>query len=234
MARRTVILVPPSEGKADGGSGPPWQPGTMAIAELDDARAQVLAALGTGHPAAAAPTCPASERYTGVLYRELDLASLPAAHRRRLARDLLTVSGLWGLVAPTDPIPDYRLKMSASAPGLGKLSTWWRPQLTEALAPRVHRALVWDLLPQEHAAAIDWRSLQPVERRTVRFVDPDGRTVSHWNKLLKGALVRWLASGAGADLDDLASFDHPQGYRYDPVATAIDGSHVAIELRRPG
>jgi cytoplasmic iron level regulating protein YaaA (DUF328/UPF0246 family) len=234
MARRTVILVPPSEGKAAGGSGPPWQPGTMAVAELDAARARVLAALGPDHPAALAPTCPAAERYTGVLYKELDLASLPASGRRRLARDLLTVSGLWGLVAPNDPIPDYRLKMSASVPGLGKLSTWWRPQLTEPLARRVRGAVVWDLLPQEHAAAVDWRALAPFERRTVRFVDPDGRTVSHWNKLLKGALVRWLATGAGADLDELASFDHPQGYRYEPAATVVEGSHVAIELRRPG
>lgn len=234
MARRNVILVPPSEGKAAGGSGPPWHPGTMAVGELDEARAQVLAALGPRHPVAGAPTCPAADRYTGVLYRELDLSSLPAAHRRRMARDLLTVSGLWGLVSPTDPIPDYRLKMSANLGGLGKLSTWWRPHLTEALAPRVRRALVWDLLPQEHAAAVDWRALEPFERRTVRFVDPDGRTVSHWNKLLKGALVRWIASGAGADLDDLASFDHPQGYRYEPAATVVDGSHVAIELRRPG
>jgi hypothetical protein len=35
--------------------------------------------------------------------------------------------GLWGVVAPRDPIPDYKLKMGASIGRLGKLSTWWRP-----------------------------------------------------------------------------------------------------------
>ena len=38
----------------------------------------------------------------------------------------MIVSGLWGAVMPTDPVPAYRLKMSATLPKLGKLSAWWR------------------------------------------------------------------------------------------------------------
>jgi cytoplasmic iron level regulating protein YaaA (DUF328/UPF0246 family) len=230
MAGRTLILVPPSEGKAPGGDGPPWCPGTMAVGELDDARLRVLRALGPRHPARTEPTCRAIERYTGVLYRELDAGSLPGPARRRLERDLLVVSGLWGLVAPDDPIPHYKLKMSASVPSLGKLSTWWRPELTAALGGRARRAMVWDLLPQEHAAAIRWDDLEPRERVTVRFVDDRGKTVSHWNKLLKGSLVRWLAGNPGATVDDLRAFDHPQGYRFDPAATSRQGAHTAVEL----
>jgi cytoplasmic iron level regulating protein YaaA (DUF328/UPF0246 family) len=230
MAVRTLILVPPSEAKSPGGDGPPWSRGTMAIGQLDDARARVLRALGPRHPARIEPTCRALDRYTGVLYRELDAGSLPGPARRRLARDLLVVSGLWGLVAPEDPIPYYKLKMSASVRPIGKLSTWWRPQLTEALGPRAHRALVWDLLPQEHAAALRWDDLQPRQRVTVRFVDGRGKTVSHWNKLLKGSLVRWLALHPGAAVDDLVAFDHPQGYRFDPAATADDGNHTSVEF----
>lgn len=142
------------------------------------------------------------------------------------------MSGLWGLVAPADPIPDYRLKMSARVEPLGKLSTWWRPALTVALDPVVARAVVWDLLPQEHAAAIDWSALAPHERRTVRFVDAHGKTVSHWNKLLKGALVRWLVQRGTAGVDALVGFDHPQGYRYEPAARVVEGAHVALELHQ--
>src|SRR3546814_9281919 len=72
---------------------------------------------------------PAIERYTGVLYGELDWASLPRAARGRGADQVRIVSGLWGLVAPLDPIPHYKLKMSASLPDIGRLSTWWRPRL---------------------------------------------------------------------------------------------------------
>jgi cytoplasmic iron level regulating protein YaaA (DUF328/UPF0246 family) len=227
-------LIPPSEGKASGGDGPPWSPGTLAVAALDPGRAAVLKALGRSHPARLGPTLPAIERYTGVLYRELDAGSLPAPARRRLARDVRIVSGLWGLVAPSDPIPEYKLKMSANVPPLGKLSTWWRPQVSEALAPLVQRRLVWDLLPLEHQAAIDWTGLAPAERATVRFVDERGATVSHWNKLLKGSLVRWLAEHPGAGIDDLEAFDHPQGYAFDPASTERDGHLTRLTFRRAG
>ena len=36
-----LILLPPSEGKAAGGTGAPWAPGTMAV-DLDALREKVL------------------------------------------------------------------------------------------------------------------------------------------------------------------------------------------------
>lgn len=233
MPPRHLVLLPPSEGKAPEGDGPPWRAGTMAVAELDPMRRKVARAAGLTRAIGRNPTMAAIERYTGVLYRELDAASLPAAARRRLARDVLIVSGLWGLVAPGDPICDYRLKMSARAGDLGKLSTAWRPVLTEALAPRAKGRLLWDLLPIEHAAAVDWDGLAPRQRITVRFVDAEDRTISHWNKLLKGSLVRWLVTRPPQGIEDLAGFDHPQGYRWDPDATVVDDRHATVVLRGP-
>jgi hypothetical protein len=234
MARRSLILLPPSEGKAPDGDGPPWAPGTMAVEELDAQRTKLLKALGRRHPARTGATLPAIERYTGVLYGELDATSLRAVPRRRLDRSVLVVSGLWGLVAPTDPIPHYKLKMSANVAPLGKLSTWWRPSVTAAVAARADRALVWDLLPIEHSAAITWDAVSPFERVTVRFVDARGKTISHWNKLLKGSLVRWLVTTGATDVEALVEFDHPQGYRYDPSATVRDGRLTALTFRGPG
>lgn len=231
MPVRTVVLLPPSEGKAQGGRGEPWRPGTGSFPDLDDARGRVLTALGPTSTVADDPTLAAIERYTGVLYRELDAATLTPVGKRRLARQVLIVSGLWGLVGPRDPIPAYRLKMSARLDGFGRLSTWWRPQLTAALAPRVRGAVVWDLLPIEHAAAIDWHDLAPRRRVTVRFLDADGRTVSHWNKLLKGSIVRWLAETGATDPADLAGFEHPQGYRFDPVSSQLGGTVATVVLR---
>ena len=230
MPVATRILLPPSEGKADGGDGPPWERGTLALPELDVARARVLKALGRRGPRRD-PTLPAIDRYTGVLYKELDAASLTATARRRLHRSTLIASGLWGVVGPSDPIPGYRLKMSASLDGLGKLSTWWRPQLTAALAPWLKGAIVWDLLPNEHAAAIAWADPAPTRRIPVRFLDRRGTTVSHWNKLLKGSIVRWLVEEGFPDPSDLADFDHPQGYRLDPLASDLTGDPNLVVLR---
>lgn len=224
-----AILLPPSEGKAPGGGGPPWRPGSGCLPDLDGARAEVAAAAGID--LALEPTLPAIERYTGVLYRELDWGSLPAAARRRGRRWIRTFSGLWGVVAPDDPIPYYKLKMSASLPGTGKLSTWWRPQLDEALVPALHGRVVWDLLPQEHSAAWSPSSVTHRRRIVVRFVDRRGATVSHWNKLLKGALVRHLLVEPTADPLDLAGWRHPAGYRLDVAGSDLGGDPAVVVLR---
>ena len=234
VPRRTVILLPPSEGKAGGGDGPSWRVGTMAVDDLDAQRAQLLRALGRAHPARTGPTRPAIDRYTGVLYRELDATTLRGTPRRRFRRDVLIASGLWGLVAPMDLIPDYKLKMGARVDPLGKLSTWWRPAITAALAPRVDGATVWDLLPNEHAAAIDWTRLRPGRRVTVRFVDQHDKTVAHWNKLLKGSVVRWLAETGATDPATLADFEHPQGYRLDRPGSDFAVDRAELVMRQSG
>lgn len=100
-ADRPLILLPPSEAKADGGVGPPVRPGTLLAPELDGLRRQVRRAVigvSRGDPAAAAralllpgrvapaalrrntelvsgATMPALQRYTGVLYRQLAAAA---------------------------------------------------------------------------------------------------------------------------------------------------------------
>ena len=228
-ARRLAILLPPSEGKAPGGDGPPWARGTGALPSLDPARAKVLRAAKGG--LAKAPTLAAADRYTGVLYRELDAAGLPAALRRRFADQALIFSGLWGASSPADPIPHYKLKMSASLPGLGKLSTFWRPTLTAALADRLAGHTVWDLLPIEHSAGWLPDEVPYARRFTVRFVGADGQTVAHWNKLLKGALVRHILEAQPTSPAELAAFDHPLGYQYDAASSILDADPVQVVFR---
>lgn len=228
-----LILLPPSERKADGGDGAPWAPGSMVDDALDAHRRAVLrAATRAGATRRRAPTRPAMDRYTGVLYKELDWASLPASARRRGAGQVRIVSGLWGFVAPTDPIPLYKLQMSAVLGDLGRLATWWKPRLAPTLAGRSAGAVVWDLLPNEHSAAMHWSTCEPSRRVRVRFVDEQGRTVSHWNKLLKGSLVRWLLTTQPAGPEDLAGFEHPLGYRFDASASTLTGPVAAAVLRQ--
>jgi cytoplasmic iron level regulating protein YaaA (DUF328/UPF0246 family) len=272
VPRSPAVLLPPSEGKAAGGRGRPWAPGRASFPELDDRRLHVattLAELARSAPDAslakllgvkgdalaaavaadarvlASGTRPAVERYTGVLYDALDAGSLDAAERRRLRKQVAIFSGLWGVVRPGDPLPDYKLKMGATLPGLGVLSTWWRDAVTSALAPVVARRVVWDLLPGEHRAA--WAPAlpgspgAPSRILTVRFLDEqallDGErrftTVSHWNKLLKGALVRHVLATQLTDPDGLVAFTHPQGYRYDPSLTVEQRGRTELAFVRP-
>ncbi len=220
-----MLLLPPSEGKAEEGSRrrAPWTPQAGSFgARLGDRRAAVVDAVRTvrggdekllgvrgGHLLRAqsanssligAATLPAWRRYTGVVWDHLDPATLtPAAHRQ-----IVVVSGLLGLVRGDDPVPDYRLKMGANLRPLGKLSTWWRDALTVELERIVRRRFVVDLLPQEHRAAL---VLDGIDGVSVTLVDPTGKPGGHFAKAAKGALARaLLTDGIGV----LESWRHPQ------------------------
>lgn len=207
--RPVTLLLPPSEGKALGGGRSGWtvDAGTFGDA-LGDRRTVVVAALttagggdakllgvngdhldraqGANRSLTGSPTLPAWRRYTGVVWDHLDPATLTAAQRR----SIVVVSGLHGLVRGDDPVPDYRLKMGASLPTIGKLSTWWRPAVTEALAATTRRRTVIDLLPQEHRAAFPDDARRG--RVVVDLVERTGAPGGHAAKAAKGLLARHL------------------------------------------
>jgi hypothetical protein len=215
-----------------------------AMGQPEAARAKLLGVKGDALAAASlanasvmtGPTRRAIDRYTGVLYGALDHASLPTAAKRRLSAQVVIASGAFGLVSPGDPIPEYKLKMGAALAGLGKLSTWWRPHIDATLAPLVARRTVWNLLPNEHSAA--WSGPGgSVSEISVRFLDDAVRNgtrslvmVSHWNKLLKGALVRHLLISQLSDPAGLVEFDHPLGYRYRPDLTEVNANRTIVSL----
>ncbi len=236
-----ALLLPPSEGKAPLGDGPGWEPTDGVFGdELGVWREQIAAALaaagggsekllgvGGQHLVRAqaansllvgAPTLPASQRYTGVVWDHLDLPSLPRAARARASASIAVVSGLLGVVALDDPTPDYRLKMGASLPPFGKLSTWWRPELSDALNDWLADRVVVDLLPNEHRAAWTSSPERYAGLVTVTFVERDGSkkgaVVGHDAKAAKGLLARHLLLEAGSTPASvraaLTSWQHPR------------------------
>lgn len=230
-----ILLLPPSEGKAEGGRRR-WRPGSGAFADLGDRRRQVADAVvaqlgdrkrlfGTEGPLAdraadaalalaegAARSLPAWQRFTGVVWEHLDPATLPPTERRRI----VVPSAQLGLVRGDDPVPDFRLKFSVSLDGVGRLDRWWRPLITEAL--RGTRGPIIDLLPNEHAAAVDLSGFG--RRRVVRveFVTANGTgAAGHAAKAAKGMLARTILLGG---LEALPGFSW-RGWRAEPVGTGF-------------
>ena len=218
-----MLLLPPSEGKAAGGSArrSAWSPDQGAFGRrLGERRATVIQALASArggdekllgvkgeHLVRArsantsligAASLPAWQRYTGVVWDHLDPTTLPAPARKRI----VVVSGLLGAVRGDDPVPDYRLKMGVNLAPLGKLSTWWREAVTAEIARLGRRHLIVDLLPQEHRAAWDAASVgTSIDAISVALVDPTGKPGGHVAKAAKGALARAIL------LDGLAAID---------------------------
>ena len=233
-AQDFLLLLPPSEGKAEAGNtSRPWAPRLGAFgAALETSRAlivvqlrkekggtQKLLGVGGAHLTRAqscniqlvgAPCLPAWQRYTGVVWDHLDLASLTAPQRNAFIKRIVVPSGLLGLVRADDPIPDYRLKMGSRLAPFGTKSKWWNESNTEALVAVVKKKMVVDLLPNEHRAAINWNLLDNVVR--VDLVSHSGAVVGGHNaKAAKGLLARHLLVSANADVRrTVASFKHPE------------------------
>ncbi|MEU1892682.1 peroxide stress protein YaaA [Streptomyces pristinaespiralis] len=184
-----LVLLPPSEGKADSGRGAPLKPESLSLPGLAEARAAVLDELvelcvadGTkaqqvlglseglrGEIAKnvelrTAGTRPAGELYTGVLYDALGLATLDASARRRARQSLLVFSGLWGAVRIGDRIPPYRCSMGVKLPGLGALGAYWRGPMESVIPEEAGGGLVLDLRSSAYAAA--WKPKGEVANRT--------------------------------------------------------------------
>ncbi|MEO5724990.1 MAG: peroxide stress protein YaaA [Ilumatobacteraceae bacterium] len=237
-----AILLPPSEGKAPGGHGPAWAPSDGRFgASLEDQRTAIVAALAAAGGGDAkllgvggahltrgqsansslrgAPTMPAGKRYSGVVWDHLALNSLTATARRRAGETIVVFSGLLGLVAITDPIPDYRLKVGASLDPLGKLTRWWREPLSAALNDWLAGRFVVDLLTKEHRAA--WT---PTPERyaggvVVTLLERSGRSAGHDAKAAKGHLASHLLSSRSAPQRALRAWtDDRFVLRLDPLS----------------
>lgn len=236
-----LVLLPPSEGKADPPEGlPPVDLAALAHPELTPQREKLIAALDkltqvqprralaalglsagqTGEIArnadlTNAPAAPAGEVYTGVLYQHLDLATLSPAAHRRAAQRVLIASALWGVVRLEDRIPSYRLNMGAKLPRMKSLAAFWRPALAAALPPR---ELIVDMRSGAYAAA--W---SPADSTTVKIgalVESGGRrrTVTHMAKAVRGEVARALVTTKTSPRDP------------ESIAAVVEATGVRVEL----
>ena len=161
-----------------------------------------------------APTLPAAQRYTGVVWDHLDLASLPAKQRAKALETIIVVSGLMGAVLAGDPVPDYRLKMGARLAPFGTMSKWWVDYVSDAINSHCAGHVVLDLLPNEHRAAFraDTELLHFSAR--IDLMTPDGKAGGHDAKAAKGLLARHLLTSTSNVTDAkslkavLAQFKH--------------------------
>lgn len=197
---KPLILLAPSEDKATGGHAGrlPESPAQRWVRErladlvvhgtpeaqlrafdvkdalLEKAKAEALALKGS------TPLLPALARYQGVAFGALEAVSLPA----EAWEQVFILSNLRGLVRGDALVPPYKLKLG----GLPGLKPHWRKALPPLLKGLPEGEL-WALLPKDHADLLGgWDR----PRHTVEIVDGRGKTISHWSKLYRGLLARWI------------------------------------------
>ncbi|KTR51698.1 YaaA family protein [Curtobacterium oceanosedimentum] len=249
-----TVLLPPSETKREGGDAArTLDLGALSFPELSDERAAVItaarsvsseesnarAALKLGPRSASerlrnleldtAPTLPAIERYTGVLYDPLDAPGADDTTRRWWSDHVVVQSAMFGPIGAGDHIPAYRLSHDSRLGAL-RLAGHWPGPSARALARRA-AGLVLDLRSE------GYRALGPVpEAVTLRVVSVDGggrrRALNHWNKTAKGRLTALLAR-TGADIGDTAGLLRWAGEHGVVVERTDDGWDLVAESLEP-
>jgi uncharacterized protein len=224
-----IVLLPPSETKAEGGTGAfalgglsfkPLTPQRRTVVDavvalsLDPVEAARVLKLGPKSAAEVdrnrrlrrAPVLPAIERYTGVVYEGIGVASLDEQARGWLDSHVLIASALLGIVAAPDPIPAYRLSASTALPGI-PLTRHWSAAVAAVLAG------TRDWLLDARSTGYSSLGPAPATAGALLVETPEGRGLNHFNKLHKGRLVRALAESA-PDLgsrDDLLAWGRGSG-----------------------
>lgn len=206
-----LILLPPSESKTGRPRGRALDLERLSLPGLTAARAALLGPvaevssrdtaaellgvspnlteeIARNTRLATAPTVPAAELYTGVLYDALDLSSLDPASRRRATRRVLVISALFGALRLTDRVPPYRLSMAVNLPGVGPLAGHWRGPLAAELPTAIGRGLVIDCRSSTYAAA--WVPQGELARRWVQIRVPGA---THMAKHTRGLVTRALS-----------------------------------------
>jgi cytoplasmic iron level regulating protein YaaA (DUF328/UPF0246 family) len=173
-----LILLPPSEGKN--------QPISKSRVNLDKLvfAKELIAIRGRllKKTLASAPAARAMDVYTGVLYQALDWNSLTPAARARGEKSVLVVSAIFGVLRPSDLIPNYKAKIKVSD---------WKAALKPAL-DGLAADLIIDCRSSTYAGV--WQS-PPASTVAIRvFKKEKGKisVITHLSKKYRGELTRVL------------------------------------------
>ena len=173
-----LILLPPSEGKnKPAGRKSINLAGLVFPKELNEVRSRMLSQV-----LAKAPTAPAIEVYSGVLYQALDCGSLSSSAKLRGEKSVLIISAIFGVLHPQDQIPYYKAKIKSSD---------WKPAL-KPLLDGLGADLIIDCRSATYAGV--WQP-EPTKTVAIRvFKREQGKlsVITHLSKKYRGELTRLI------------------------------------------
>lgn len=173
-----------------------------------------------------AADCAAGLMFDGDVYKELDYGTLDDVALKAASERLRLLSGLYGVLRPTDAICAYRLEMGRKTPGhpAGTLYKFWGSRIAEAIvgdAAKIGTSTVLNLASVEYSKAVDRAALRDVSMISPRFEDErDGRRrmIAVMAKRARGAMARWVLETGVTAPEDLTGFD-VGGYALDPESS---------------
>jgi cytoplasmic iron level regulating protein YaaA (DUF328/UPF0246 family) len=164
-------------------------------------------------------SAPAMFAFTGEVYRGLDAKTLDKKAVDYLQKNYRMLSGLYGLLKPSDKIMLYRLEMGRSFEfeHYKNLYEFWREKVTEQLNSELKsRDFILNLASSEYSKVLDKKKLNApvIDFDFYEMKDGKRKTIVVYTKHARGLVVRFCAETQAKTLNDVKAFNL-EGYRID-------------------
>jgi len=165
-------------------------------------------------------SAPAMFAFTGEVYRGLDAKTLDKNAVDYLQKNYRILSGLYGLLRPSDKVMLYRLEMGRpfKFDSYKNIYEFWTEKVTEQLNSELKKGeLVINLASTEYFKVIDKKALKAkVIDFEFKQTQPDGKlkTIVVYTKHARGLVLRFCAENQAKTLNDIKAFNY-ENYLFD-------------------
>lgn len=164
-------------------------------------------------------SAPAMFAFTGEVYRGLDAKTLDKNAVDYLQKNYRMLSGLYGLLKPSDKVMLYRLEMGRNFEfdQYKNLYEFWTEKVTDQLNSGMKKnEILLNLASTEYGKVINRKKLnhKVIDFDFYELKDGKPKTVVVYTKHARGLVVRYCAETNAKTLNDVKAFNY-EGYRID-------------------
>lgn len=164
-------------------------------------------------------SAPALFAFTGEVYRGLDARSLDKESIAYLQKNYRILSGLYGLLKPSDKVMLYRLEMGRNFKfdQYKNLYEFWREKVTAQInAELKSKDIILNLASTEYFKVVDQKKLNAtvIDFEFYEMKSGKPKTIVVYTKHARGLVVRFCAMSKAKTLNDVKAFNL-ENYRID-------------------
>lgn len=168
---------------------------------------------------AAKESAPALFAFTGEVYRGLDAKTLDKNAVDYLQKNYRMLSGLYGLLKPSDKVMLYRLEMGRNFEfeNYKNLYQFWTEKVTEQLNSEMKKnEILLNLASNEYIKVVDRKKFNHkiIDFDFYEMKEGKPKTIVVYTKHARGMMVRFCAETNAKTLNDVKAFNY-EGYRID-------------------
>lgn len=176
-------------------------------------------------------SCSAMYAFTGEVYRGLEAATLDKEAADYLQKNFRILSGLYGLLKPSDQIMLYRLEMGRpfGFENHKNLYQFWSDKITSQLNSEMKNGEpLLNLASTEYAKVINKKELKGnlIDFSFYEIKEGKPKTIVVYTKHARGLVIRFCAETKAKTLNDVKAFNY-DGYRLNEKKTNL--THLVFE-----